>query len=72
MTATIRPPSGASVTTAVHQLELTIGGMTCASCANRVEKRLNKVEGVTGTATHIAFQTYSKHDLEAAFSLGLE
>ena len=30
------------------------------------------VAGVTGTATHIAFQTYSKHDLEAAFSLGLE
>ena len=24
-----------------------------------------------GTETHIAFRTYSKHDLEAAFSLGL-
>ncbi len=34
--------------------------------------RLNKVEGVTGTNTHIAFRTYSKHDLEAAFSLGLD
>jgi len=33
---------------------------------------LNKVPGVTATATHIAFRTYSRHDLEAAFSLGLE
>ena len=34
--------------------------------------RLNKVEGVSGTNTHIAFRTYSRHDLEAAFSLGLD
>ena len=40
--------------------------------ASVIADRLNKVTGVTGTATHIAFQTYSKHDLEAAFSLGLE
>src|SRR5215469_3351255 len=31
---------------------------------------LNKVPGVTHTETHIAFRTYSRHDLEAAFSLG--
>ena len=37
-----------------------------------VADRLNKVPGVTGTETHIAFRTYSRHDLEAAFSLGLE
>ncbi|WP_017603674.1 heavy metal translocating P-type ATPase [Nocardiopsis alkaliphila] len=30
-------------------VELAIGGMTCAACANRVEKRLNKMEGVTAT-----------------------
>ncbi|MDT0214827.1 Lrp/AsnC ligand binding domain-containing protein [Rothia sp. ARF10] len=40
--------------------------------ASVIADRLNKVQGVTGTATHIAFQTYSRHDLEAAFSLGLE
>ena len=28
-------------------LELEIGGMTCASCANRIEKKLNKLDGVT-------------------------
>ena len=33
---------------------------------------LNKVPGVLATQTHIAFQAYSRHDLEAAFSLGLE
>jgi DNA-binding Lrp family transcriptional regulator len=31
---------------------------------------LNKVPGVTHTETHIAFRTYSRHDLEAAFSIG--
>ena len=40
--------------------------------ASVIADRLNKVKGVTGTATHIAFQTYSRHDLEAAFSIGLE
>lgn len=34
--------------------------------------RLNKVDGVLATTTHIAFQSYSRHDLEATFSLGLE
>ncbi|HEX4832229.1 MAG TPA: Lrp/AsnC ligand binding domain-containing protein [Trebonia sp.] len=33
---------------------------------------LNKVPGVVGTQTHIAFRAYSRHDLEAAFSVGLE
>ena len=32
---------------------------------------LNRVPGVTATQTHIAFRTYSRHDLDAAFSIGL-
>ena len=40
--------------------------------ATVVADRLNKVPGVQSTETHIAFRTYSRHDLEAAFSLGLE
>ena len=30
-------------------VELSIDGMTCASCAARVEKKLNKLDGVTAT-----------------------
>ena len=33
---------------------------------------INKVPGVLATETHIAFQAYSRHDLEAAFSLGAD
>ncbi len=40
--------------------------------ADVIADRLNKVTGVTGTSTHIAFRTYSTGDLDAAFSLGLE
>ena len=40
--------------------------------ATVVADRLNKVPGVRSTETHIAFRTYSSHDLEAAFSLGVE
>lgn len=40
--------------------------------AGVVADQLNKVPGVQETETHIAFRTYSRHDLEAAFSLGLD
>ncbi|WP_066904389.1 Lrp/AsnC family transcriptional regulator [Millisia brevis] len=34
--------------------------------------KVNKVDGVLDTYTHIAFRAYSKHDLESAFNLGLD
>ena len=40
--------------------------------ADVIAGRLNKVAGVLSTQTLIAFQAYSKHDLEATFSLGIE
>ena len=40
--------------------------------ADVVADQVNKVPGVTATETHIAFRTYSQHDLESAFSLGLD
>lgn len=40
--------------------------------ADIVPGRINKVEGVLDTDTHIAFRSYSKQDTEATFSLGLE
>ncbi|TWF79243.1 Cu+-exporting ATPase [Pseudonocardia hierapolitana] len=33
-------------------VELAIGGMTCASCANRIERKLNKLDGVTATVNY--------------------
>ena len=35
-----------------QEIELAIGGMTCASCANRVERKLNKLDGVTATVNY--------------------
>jgi DNA-binding Lrp family transcriptional regulator len=37
-----------------------------------VADQVNKVAGVRATETHIAFRTHSRHDLEAAFSIGLD
>ncbi|MFW0788138.1 heavy metal translocating P-type ATPase [Gordonia sp. CPCC 205333] len=33
-------------------IELEIGGMTCASCANRIERTLNKLDGVNATVNY--------------------
>ena len=44
--STSAPPSMGS------GVELEIGGMTCASCAMRIEKKLNKLEGVVATVNY--------------------
>ena len=53
--------------TADSSLAIPIEGMTCASCVNRVEKSLNKLEGVTDArvnlATEIASVTYLPDDI---------
>jgi Cu+-exporting ATPase len=49
---------------APERVELEIGGMTCASCAARVEKKLNKLEGVDATvnyATELASVSFDPH-----------
>ena len=33
---------------------------------------ISKVPGIATTETHIAFRTYSRHDLESAFAIGLD
>jgi DNA-binding Lrp family transcriptional regulator len=40
--------------------------------ADVIPGRLNRVSGIAHTETHVAFRAYSRHDLEAAFSLGVE
>ncbi|HET9093789.1 MAG TPA: heavy metal translocating P-type ATPase [Solirubrobacteraceae bacterium] len=42
-TGTAEPAAGQ------ERIELAIGGMTCASCAARIEKKLNKLDGVAAT-----------------------
>ncbi|HDX9621804.1 TPA: copper-translocating P-type ATPase [Bacillus anthracis] len=37
--------------------EFTVSGMTCAACANRVEKRLNKLEGVNGATVNFTLES---------------
>lgn len=37
------------MSTATGHVVLDIGGMTCASCAGRIERKLNKLDGVTAT-----------------------
>ena len=34
------------------RVSLVVTGMTCAACALRIEKRLNKIEGVTATVNY--------------------
>ncbi|WP_396447429.1 heavy metal translocating P-type ATPase [Actinomadura sp.] len=41
-----------STDTESGRVELAIGGMTCASCANRIERKLNKMDGVTATVNY--------------------
>ncbi|MEV5589889.1 cation transporter, partial [Nonomuraea pusilla] len=47
-------------------VELSIGGMTCASCANRIERKLNKLDGVTATVN------YATEKAKVSFPAGLD
>ncbi|WP_327315182.1 heavy metal translocating P-type ATPase [Streptomyces sp. NBC_01235] len=47
-TATAATP----IASPTSEVELLIGGMTCASCAARVEKKLNRMDGVTATVNY--------------------
>ncbi|GII58806.1 carbonate dehydratase [Planotetraspora thailandica] len=54
-----RPHTGGSV-------ELAIGGMTCASCATRIERKLNKLDGVTAAVN------YATEKAKVTFPAGLD
>ncbi|QIS22753.1 heavy metal translocating P-type ATPase [Nocardia terpenica] len=41
-----------SAPTTAQSVELEIGGMTCASCATRIEKKLNRIDGVSATVNY--------------------
>ncbi len=46
----------------MEHVELPITGMTCASCANRIERRLNKLEGVTATVNYATERATVEYD----------
>lgn len=46
------PTTTAPDTPALTSYELEIGGMTCASCANRIEKKLNRMDGVEASVNY--------------------
>ncbi|WP_372347567.1 heavy metal translocating P-type ATPase [Streptomyces sp. KL116D] len=54
---TVAPPA---------QVELAIGGMTCASCAARIEKKLNRMDGVEATVN------YATEKAKVTFDDGIE
>ena len=47
------------------ELELPITGMTCASCANRIERKLNKLDGVTASVNYATEKATVSYDPEA-------
>ncbi|CAM2933498.1 cation-translocating P-type ATPase [Corynebacterium jeikeium] len=47
-------------------IDLDITGMTCASCANRIEKKLNKQEGVTATVNYATEKAHIETEEGAA------
>ncbi|MFF5100907.1 heavy metal translocating P-type ATPase [Streptomyces sp. NPDC000134] len=68
-TSTARTPSApapAGPGPGHSEVELRIGGMTCASCAARVEKKLNRMEGVTATVN------YATEKARVAYPAGTE
>jgi P-type Cu+ transporter len=47
---------------AAQHIELPIGGMTCASCANRIERNLNELEGVTASVNYATEKATVEYD----------
>lgn len=53
-----------------YDLAAVIRTKTNDGLAEVITKQMRQVQGILDTETLIAFRTYSRHDLEAAFSLG--
>ncbi|GAA2603076.1 Lrp/AsnC family transcriptional regulator [Streptomyces tubercidicus] len=58
--------------TGAHDLIAMVRVAAHDDLADVIPGRISKIPGVASTETHIAFRTYSQHDLEAAFAIGLE
>ena len=56
------PPDPAGRAAPASVVDLRIGGMTCASCASRVEKKLNRLDGVVATVNFATETARVEHD----------
>ena len=68
-TSSASPTGQTGQTGATHTVDLLVGGMTCASCAARIEKKLNRLDGVNATvnfATEKARVTFPAAQVSAA------
>ena len=59
------PPPGES-----QQTQLLVGGMTCASCSARVEKKLGKLSGVTAAVNYATGKAIVVHPAGVALTDG--
>ena len=55
-----------STGTTLEHLDLELTGMTCAACANRIEKKLNRLDGVTATVNYATEKANVAFDPEVA------
>ena len=53
-----------------EHVDLPITGMTCASCANRIERRLNELDGVSATVNYATEQATVEFDATAVEPAG--
>ncbi|KOX36188.1 MULTISPECIES: heavy metal translocating P-type ATPase [unclassified Streptomyces] len=60
----------ATTTSGTAQVELAIGGMTCASCAARIEKKLNRMDGVEATVNYATEKAKVTFDADAGVGVG--
>ena len=61
MTAAATDLSACAATSATTSVELALGGMTCAACAARIERQLNKVPGVEAAVNFAAERAYVRY-----------
>ncbi|WP_328747294.1 heavy metal translocating P-type ATPase [Streptomyces sp. NBC_00285] len=66
MTSTAPEKAVPDTTAPASAVELAIGGMTCASCAARIEKKLNRMDGVTATVN------FATEKAKVSFPAGVE
>ena len=55
-----------AATPSTERVDLAITGMTCASCANRIERRLNKLEGVDAAVNYATETATVRYDAGVA------